>query len=329
MKPFVTIREHDVETGKFVQNTNSLRFGNVLPASRSDIKLIDLVINGVRGVSNLNISLTDSAGIEVAPSGEISGEYALSGNFGIETNSVFSVKDDLTTFFKDVNSSVSVGITDEAVSDYIWLDVAPGNTIRNNVRVKWALNFDYIDQISSSSSQSSSSSSSGSSSCSSCSSSCNSSSSTSSSSSGLSSSSFSCSSSSSTSSSSTSCSSSSSPSSSSLSSSSCSSSSSNSSASSSSSNSSASSSSNSSTNPSSSSSSQSSDPVAGYYCVESTYYSSFDCQGYVINNGWDKVYLNSETYDDYIGCVNLGVDSVYREALSGPYSTTTFACPFE
>ena len=181
MKPTITVREFDRETGAFVRSSSLLDFGISLSGDYSGIRVIDFIVTGVSKVSNMSISLSDSDGLEVAPPDAIVTDgLADNGNFGIEKSESFESRSTLYTYFPALDSSVTLAMKSDYVSEFIYLNISPGSFQQSSGQVKYSPSFDFVPIVSSSSSSfslsSSSSSSSCSCSCSSCSCSCSSSS---------------------------------------------------------------------------------------------------------------------------------------------------------
>jgi len=166
-KPTITLREYDNQTGEFVRSTPVLDYGIVLSGNSSGIRVVDFVITGVSAVSNFDITLTNSDGLEVSPStATVINNVADDGNFGIEINTSFIKKTSLGSFFSALDKEISVPMRIPVVTNYISLNILPGTFESADRNVEYNISFDFIPLESSSSSSFSRSSSSCSCSCS-------------------------------------------------------------------------------------------------------------------------------------------------------------------
>jgi len=159
MRPVITIREFDPVTKEFIRSHTSFSFGNILAGGTSGTKVFDFVVNGVTGVTNFKLKIIDSEGIEVSPpEAIISNNVANKGNFGFETSSELSVKSTFSKFFGYFNVWVGVPMRSPNVTNYVYLNLSPGNYEDTNGVIKYGLKFSFRPIESSSSSSSSSSS---------------------------------------------------------------------------------------------------------------------------------------------------------------------------
>jgi hypothetical protein len=137
--PSVTTREYNPSTGSFVGNISSLSFGRIIAGTTSSVKVIDFAFTGVDEVSNLKVGLVSSGGLEVnsSPSGIGSDGSASNGRFGIMHDSAFDLvkaAGPLTRHFAGLNGdaspgssyNVEVGTRDDALSQFVYLDIEIG-----------------------------------------------------------------------------------------------------------------------------------------------------------------------------------------------------------
>ena len=158
MKPSIIIREYSATTGELINSDKSFSFGNIFSGEISEIYVFDFVITSVSNISDFYLSLVGSNGVNISSSlANIENNIADIGNFGIENSSSFEVKSDLSSYFSDLNTPISIPLRDTNITNFIYLNLSPGNFEKANGEIEYKISLKCFPMVSSSSSSSSSS----------------------------------------------------------------------------------------------------------------------------------------------------------------------------
>ena len=154
--PSITVREYNPDSGALLENISILNFGRITAGTTSRVKVIDIAFTGVTDAGNLKIGLISSGGLTVNSNPEdiASDGSASNGRFGVEYSSSFDgskASQPLgrhfaglnTTVIADNSNNVSVGMRNQTISDYIYVDIEIGSSDTSEGNGAYKIFFDY------------------------------------------------------------------------------------------------------------------------------------------------------------------------------------------
>jgi len=149
----VTIGIYDQATGVKKINATSLNLNKANPGKFTTPVAIRMFANGARQIKNIKLGVVDSSGMEADGSGTTNSDGSVSsGNIGIQHSQSITQKTELTSFFKNINTTerssnegnVAVDNLGKNSSEYVYLNIKiPETGTEGYIQYKWF--FDFVE----------------------------------------------------------------------------------------------------------------------------------------------------------------------------------------